>query len=123
MMSAYITNRAKLCIRLPNGKRCTLAAYVHAWRVLLATPERTQVAGFDYWPDDAGRILSQLRQGMHDRINRHIPGHGTGRKWSDDWQRHAIQCTHAVNTPRLRVDWIPPDLRARLAHRISTRDV
>ena len=113
---------SKRVVTLPNGKRCGLGVYVSAWRKLKALPSDAQISGFDHFPDDAGRILRQVRFGMHDRINRHIPGFGRGRKWHQDWQRHALQCAIAVNTPRLIVRWVPSDLRKRLAHRITQND-
>src|SRR5690242_7005058 len=72
-------------IRLPNGRRCTVATYVAAWRKLKEIPAGSSVAGFDHFPDDAGRILRQIRAGMHDRINRHDPVYGRGRKWDSNW--------------------------------------
>jgi hypothetical protein len=109
----------KQFITLPNGRRCGLGTYTAAWRTLLATDRDQRVAGFDHFPESAGAILRELRRGMHDRINHHIADHGIGRKWSHDWQRHALQCAIAVNTPRLVVRWVPADFRARLAHRLS----
>jgi len=109
-------------VGLPNGRQVTLGEYVRSWRALLDMDRDAQVAGFDYFADSAARILARLAEGLHDRINRHVPGYGVGRKWSDDWQRAAAQTARAVNTPRLIVRWIPKDLAARLSHRITKED-
>lgn len=109
-------------IRLPNGRHVGLRAYVAAWRVLLRTTPDANVRGFDYFTQTAGEVLAAFRAGLQDRINRHLPGYGRGRKWSSDWQRDAGHTARAVNTPRLIVRWAPLDLRARLAHRLTTEE-
>jgi hypothetical protein len=106
-------------IRLPNGRQCALRTYVHAWRKLKSMSPTAQVGGFDHFPEDASRILREIRLGLHDRINRHVPDYGKGRKWHHDWQRAAIQAAIAVNTPRLVVRWVPIDLMPRLKHRLT----
>ena len=117
-----MTTAVQRVIRLPNGRRVTLGTYVRAWRALLTMKPTDQVKGFDHFAEDASRILRELRRGMHDRINRHIPGYGRGRKWSHDWYRAAWRTSRDVNTPLLIVRWVPHDLRARLAHRLTTED-
>ena len=104
---------------LPNGRAVRLSAYVAAWRVVLRSPPDMEFKGWDHFATPAGRILAELRRGLHDRINRHVAGYGHGRKWSDDWQRAAAYTADHVNTPRLIVRWCPPDLRRRLAHRLE----
>lgn len=106
-------------IRLPNGRAVSVGAYVRAWRALLALDGAATVRDFGPWPEPASDVLRALRAGIHDRINRHTAAYGLGRKWAADWQRAAVQCAHAVNTPRLIVRWAPADLRARLAHRLT----
>lgn len=108
-------------VTLPNGRACGLGVYVTAWRSLIDITRLTPKAlikGFDHFPEEASRVLDALRDGLHDRINRHVPHYGKGRKWDHNWQRAAIQCAHEVNTPRLIVRYAPPDLAKRLAHRI-----
>lgn len=107
-------------ITLPNGKRCSIPMYVKAWRLLLTLPPQEPISGFSWWTESAADVLREIRAGMHDRINRHDPAYGVGRKWSPDWQRAAGHCARAVNTPRLIVRQIhPADLRARLSHRLE----
>lgn len=110
-------------ITLPNGRAVGLGAYVRAWRLLLTTRPDADIRGFTWHALPAADVLRELRYGLHDRINRHLPGYGRGRKWHHDWQRAASQCARAVNTPRLVVRWAPQDLRARLAHRLTTEEL
>lgn len=106
-------------IVLPNGRRCSVAVYVAAWKQLKLVKPDTSVRGFGDWPASAGDVLAELRRGLDDRINRHDPHYGRGRKWDHDWQRHALQTAQAANTPRLAIYYIMPDFRARLAHRLT----
>lgn len=111
-------------ITLASGQRVGLRAYAAAWAAARALPPDARVMGA---PNEArgisstaGEALAGFRRGMHDRINRHLPGYGRGRKWDADWQRAALQIAGQVNTPRLIVRWAPHDLKARLAHRLYT---
>jgi len=108
-------------VTLPNQRRCTLGRYVAAWRALRAMNPAAPAAGFDDVPLPALEILRQLRRGMHERINRHLPAYGRGRKWTYDWQGNAMFTARLVNTPRLCIDWVPPDFRQRLQHRLRAR--
>jgi hypothetical protein len=83
-------------VTLPNGRACGLGVYVRAWKTLRTLKADDSVSGFGHFAEPASDVLRTLRDGMHDRINRHAPGFGRGRKWSNDWQREAIQCAHAV---------------------------
>lgn len=109
-------------IGLPNGGQCTLGTYVASWKTLLTMDPGAEVGGFDYDARKAGYVLSALAEGLHDRINRHDPRYGVGRKWSDTWQADAYRTARMVNTPRLIVRWVPKDLAARLAHRTWKED-
>jgi hypothetical protein len=111
----------KRCIVLGDGTRVGLGHYVEAWKRLKQLPGDTWIKKCpDGWGGSARDALRQCRAGLHDRINRHIPGHGKGRKWSDDWFWTARRFAADVNTPRLIVRWAPEDFRARLAHRLTT---
>jgi hypothetical protein len=107
---------------LPNGRAVRPAVYVSAWRTLKGLPPGELVKGFGYDPERADHVLREMRYGLHDRINRHLPGFGVGRKWHHNWQRAALQCASRVNTPRLVVRWVPADLKARLSHRLYQED-
>lgn len=104
-------------ITLPSGNQCRLGAYVAAWRTLKTLPAETIIPRWDWHSNDAGSVLRSLRAGIHDRINRHIPSYGVGRKWSSDWFWQAKRLSHEVNTPRLVVGWCPPEFRERFGHR------
>jgi hypothetical protein len=71
---------------LPSGKRCSPPTYCQCWRTLKTLDPDTEVKGWEWYPYKATEILRELRYGLHDRINRHIPGFGRGRKWSTDYQ-------------------------------------
>lgn len=110
-------------VTLANGRRVTLGAYVAAWRTVRSADPAARYHGApNSWfgePEPAETILRQFRAGMHDRINRHLPGFGRGRKWSDQWFFDALRAARDVNTPRLIVRWIPAEFRSRLAHRLT----
>lgn len=122
---------SKRYVTLGDGRRVGLGAYCTAWKAVLAAPGvATYRSGLEGRGIAASRatILEMFRAGMQDRINRHdrrlIVNHRgrRPRKLDQDWQRHAIQTAQAVNTPRLVVRWVPHDLRARLAHRITKEE-
>lgn len=109
---------------LGNRRAVSLGAYVRAWRAVAALPAEQEVKHglTGWWSDTAGSVLRQFRDGLHDRINRHVPGFGRGRKWDPDWQREVGHAARRLNTPRLivRPAEVPLWLRARMAHRLHT---
>lgn len=107
-------------ITLGCGRTIRLGAYARAWRrAKAAVPgsrfERGLTSHFSVTREE---LLEQFRYGTDDRISSHMPGYGKGRKWSEDWQREVMQSKWRINTPRLILDWLPKDLRARFAHRL-----
>lgn len=108
----------KRVIVLANGRSVSLRVYAKAWRELTGLPRDAQIRGFDYFAMSAGAVLDAVREGLMDRINRHIPDHGRGRKWSSDWQRMMGHAARQLNTPRLIIDWLPPELQARFGRRL-----
>jgi hypothetical protein len=108
-------------ITLPNGRRVTLGTYVTAWRSILANPD-ADYPGFDHFPECGWHILVAIRDGLHDRINRHLPHYYKGRKWDPDWQRVTSYHARQLNTPRLRIYWLPPHLKQRFANRLARHD-
>lgn len=63
--------------------------------------------------------LAWFRKCLDKKINREIKTEG--RKWEADWYWAMMRTARDVNTPILRVYWVPAELRGRLAHRIATR--
>ncbi len=107
---------AQLAVRLPNGRRVELRAYVAAWRRLLSMDAGEMVAGWDYYPCAAGDVLREMRRGLHDRINRR------GGLVNSDSRVHPATWSQA-RTPRVRIEpgmgaTLPPAARRALAHRI-----
>lgn len=108
-------------VKLGNGKVITLATYVAGWRkVKQDDPSTKYKHGLSgWWSDSAQEILADYRKGLHERINRHIPEFGKGRKWSTDWYWQMWRTSRELNTPRLAIHWLPFELRERFAHRLS----
>lgn len=119
--TAQKTISRRLCIGTATGT-VTLGAYVSAWRkVKGAKPGTTwNHSPCSHCPSTREEILREFSFGLHDRISRHIPGFGYGRKWSSDWFFSALRTAHAANTPRLivRPMTVPFEFRARLAQRL-----
>jgi hypothetical protein len=112
------------CIVLGDGTRIGLGRYVAGWRRAKALPGDTWIGKC---PDGSGGTaadaLRQCRAGLHDRINRHLPGYGVGRKWTDDWHWQAKRFSREINTPRLVIRWVPPEFRARFGKGRHSDDV
>lgn len=108
----------KRYITLPNGNKCGLPVYVSAWKELKASPLESSIKGWDHFPSQVGDVLRDIRHGVHDRINRHIPAYGQSRKWSDQWQADISRASRDLNTPRLAISWLPSDLRDRFPNRL-----
>lgn len=109
----------KRYITLGDGRKIGLGKYVAAWKQCLALEPGTFIGkGVNGWGQTAGEALRDLREGLHDRINRHDPAYGKGRKWDTNWYREMVRAAHALNTPRLIVDWLPADLSARFSYRL-----
>lgn len=109
---------SKRYVTLPNGKTCGLGTYTAAWKALLLLPPGRDCEGFGHFPQSAERILRTLRDGLTERINRHIPGYGKGRKWSEDCQATVWRLSRAINSRVITYEReVPPEYRTRLAHR------
>ena len=90
----------KRLVTLPNGPRVSLGVYVASWNgmldIMAQTPDAL-VKGWDDFPIEAAAIRRDLQCGIHDRINRHIPGYGRGRKWDEDYQTELRRDARRVN--------------------------
>lgn len=112
---------------LPSGRRVSVLQYLIIWHTCRTCERRgvdpaVQAGQWDAFPTTASRTLRDLRAGLHDRINRQLPHFGQGRKWSDDWQLNTSRAARELNTPRLRIHYLPPHLRARFGHRLAMED-
>lgn len=97
-----------------------LASYVAGIRAAIAHPGATFKHGLTtWWPVCGADIRREFLAGVHDRINRHAPGYGKGRKWSQEWQADTMRAARDLNTPRLVIRRLPRDLRARFGHRLA----
>ncbi len=111
-------------VRLGSGRVVSLGTYVAAWKRALSAPAH---ATFRETPcswagGDRDQVLREFRAGLHDRINRHLPRYGKGRKWDPQWQIETYRAARDLNTPRLALHWLPAWLKARFAHRIAVFD-
>ncbi len=59
-------------ITLPNHRRVSVGKYAAAWKAIAANPDALYT-GFDHFPTPGREILAKMRDGLHDRINRHLP--------------------------------------------------
>lgn len=114
-------------IRLGSGRSVTLGAYVKAWRTVLAADPgatfRGSPCGWHGAYETAGESLRQFRAGMVDRINRHLPGFGQGRKWDPEWQRAARDVSRRMRDRIITRDRdCPSEIRPRIAHRLYGND-
>jgi hypothetical protein len=114
-------------IVLGDGRRMSLAAYVAAWKTALAADDCQRFKGSPAdprgWcgPYSRAELLQEFRGGMNDRINRHAPHYGKGRKWSQDWQASAWRLSRDVNTPRLIVRLFGNPMAREFAFRLGDR--
>jgi len=58
-------------IRLPNGRRVTVGAYVAAWKRINAMAPDTPINGWEFFETTAGDVRYEMVRGMTHRINRH----------------------------------------------------
>ena len=110
-------------IVLPNGKTVSLSAYAKAWQAVSHAPSDKCFGGFGDVPQAAREILKAMRAGLADRINRHIPGFGRGRKWSDEYFIKAYRDSRRLRgiARRIRVyQFETTDARARFSHLLSS---
>lgn len=113
---------------LSEGRQVTLGNYVRAWKLALAAPDNaTFTNGFNWYPENKRDVLRTFRRGLHDRINRRIAGFPGSlrpqefpktRKYSYEWQVETQRAAVRLNHPRLIIDWLPPWLNRRFAHRL-----
>jgi hypothetical protein len=111
-----------------SGRTITLGNYVRAWKTALAAPPNAIFEkGFTWYSQTKAEVLREFQRGLHDRINRRIDGFpGTlkpmanpvTRKREYQWQLETYRAAQRLNHPRLIIDYLPPWLKKRFAHRL-----
>jgi hypothetical protein len=116
-------------ITLPNGRACGIGTYAKAWRTLLAEMQRGNkreaFAGFAHTSETAASIISAMRGGLSERINRHDRRYGIGRKWDADYQAALWRDSRRLRdiAQRIRVYQFETDeARSRFSHLLASRD-
>lgn len=109
-------------VRLGDGRRVTLGAYVRAWKAALAAPATAwfRTTPCSWAGGDRAQVLREFRDGLDARINRHIPEYGRGRKWNAGWQIETLRAARALNHPRLAIHWLPAWLKPRFGYRLAS---
>jgi hypothetical protein len=108
-------------VTLGDGRRVGLGVYVKAWKTVLAAPATAwfRTTPCSWAGGDRAQALREFRAGLDDRINRHIPDYGRGRKWQSQWQIETWRAAQALNHPRLVIHWLPEWLKARFGARLQ----
>jgi hypothetical protein len=107
-----------------TGRKVGLGTYVKAWKTAKGMDQGAPVRGTPSDPTGggtAGDVVREMRDGMQDRINRHDPQYGKGRKWEWRWQAAArrLQDTMARKSEIPAGEAHPVDLRRRVEHRLA----
>ena len=86
-----------------------------------AHPEGTLRVHWAPWPNNLGMTGTEwhrwFMQCLDRKINRHEPA-SRGRKDNVDWFMQQWRASRELNYPRLAIDWLPANLKARFAHRL-----
>jgi len=111
-----------------SGRPISLANYCKAWKLALAAPaDAVFEKGFTWYSQTRTEVLREFRRGLQDRINRRIDGFpGTLKPTADletrkreyEWQIETYRAAQRLNHPRLVIDYLPPWLKQRFAHRL-----
>lgn len=115
-------------VRLGSGRRLPLGGYVRVWKQLIDLARVDPDATGRFSPvtmdeiSTVGEALRAFRAGMHDRINRHMPGYRVGRKWTLEWQTSVSRVARLLDqrVAAVRSREIPDRaMRHRLQHRLD----
>lgn len=102
-------------VTLPNGRKVSVGEYVRSWKTLKTLDPKTKVSGFSDGGDAAAVILYRLQYGIHDRINKHVPGYNVGRNWTPEIYYENVRLSRETRG-RNSVRNIPARFRERLSH-------
>jgi len=112
----------KRCVVLGCGRRVGLDTYVNAWKkaieIAATNPDQWVPQTPRGYGGTVAEALREFRDGMHDRINRHIPGYGNGRNWEYGHYMETWRAARALNGGVV-IHWLPKHLKARFAHRLE----
>lgn len=110
-------------ITLPNNRRVSVGTYANAWKTLKSLSPDALMPGFDYLPERADVILRKMREGLHDRINKHLPPAEYERIRDNERFYSARRLATVVNSRLIiresTVRHLPRKLVKRVAHRIT----
>jgi hypothetical protein len=112
----------KQYISLPALQRkIGLRQYVQAVKLAKAhKTERFSTGLTCWWPCTGEDVVNQFRTGMHDRINRHLPHFGKGRKWKSIYQtelsRDCRRIRERVNDRVILRQIMTPELKHRFGY-------
>ncbi len=115
-------SRPVRCVIIPCGRPVSVRQYAAAWRMVRSLPPDTPIRArqWDHCDTTAGRVLRDMRHGLHDRINRHVPRYGIGRRWEPEYAGDVARLARTLRDRCVvRPCDVPRDLVPRLAHRIT----
>lgn len=99
--------------------------YVRLWRAALANPNKR----FEHFDWTRGivtglELSKDFSKALQNRINSRggLDYKHYWRKYDGDYQSSIRRAAGEINTPRLLISYLPPDLRKRFAHRLFTED-
>jgi hypothetical protein len=84
-------------IRKPNGQACSISEYVRSWKQLIIMPQTAEVANWNWYPVTAAEIINDIRQGVHERINRHLPWFNVQNRYNPDNKPHSRRIHERIN--------------------------
>lgn len=99
---------------LPHKK-----AYVEAWKKALANPDKVfKPIDWAKGSQTGSEIAQDFSKALQARINSRGKVIFRGRKYDSDWFWNMWRASKSLNTPRLVIDWLPPDLVKRFGYRL-----
>ena len=98
----------------------TTAQLVKVYKWAKSNPEGRIDLGRECWTNQylsSDEWLRWFRNCLDEKLSSHLAGR-TGRKWDYDWWCEMRRAADQLNHPGLIIDWLPPDLQDRFAHRL-----
>lgn len=109
------------CAEHSDGRGYTVRQLIETHRAAKAWPQDAPFIRVDWCTVLTAREwLAWFRERLLMKIQ--YNGEGTTRsgwrKMQREWQVEMDRAARALNTPRLVIHWLPPDLKTRFAHRL-----